>query len=251
MQSLLYKLIAGVVVVLALIGFVIYMKSATRGIHSTFVDDLKAANSKSGMPDLPDISKLRAAAQKDPNSAKAQATLAHALFRHAEYTEALPVFETAIRLNPTDAELLFERAKIRENTGHRAEALPDYEQTVMVDPKHIPAMLRAAELWRYERDPSRSIQWCRRVLELEPNNAAAHRHWALALEQQGESAQAISEFEAALRADPNNDTVFYEMGMTYKRMGDIRSAHDAFDRACKLNPRSRACTEAHYSNSNE
>lgn len=245
MQSLFYRLLAVVLGCAALVFFAVYLKRASRDVHSQLVDDWKASASKAGMPELPDINKIRETAQRNPASPEAQAAFAHALFRHGDYDEALPVFDSAIRLNPADAQLYFERGKIRENTGHRADAIPDFEQAVFLDPKNVPAMLRAATLWHYDRDSSRSIQWCRRVLEIEPNNGEAHRLWALALVQDAEYSRSISEFQAAAAASPKDDSILLEMGLAYKRAGDRRNARETLDAACKMNPRnSRACNEA-------
>ncbi len=242
MRPLFFRLVIAVSACVALILFAVYMKSVSRDVHSKVVDDLKASASKEGMRELPDINKIREEAQKNPASAEAQATLAHALFRHGEYSEALPVFDTAIHLNPSDAQLFFERAKIRENTGHRANAIPDYEQAVFLDPKHVPAMLRAASLLRWEKDTTRSIGWCRRVVEIEPDNAEAHKLWGAALSQEGDYSRAIPEFEASLRSNPKDDSVLSDMAVAYEKTGDPRSAHDAYSRACQLNQRnSRAC----------
>ncbi|MCL5288085.1 MAG: tetratricopeptide repeat protein [Acidobacteria bacterium] len=245
MQSLLYKLIAAVLVVVSLILFVIYMKSVSRDIRSKTIDDLRDSTSKEGMRELPDIAQLREAAQKNPNSAEAQAALGHALFRRGEYTEALAVLDAAIRLNPADASLFFARAKIQENTSRRDDSIKDYEQGLLLDPKNVPAMMRVAELLRFRRDSDRAIHWYRRALEVEPGNAEAHHRWGQALAQKGELWSAINEFEAAMRADPKNDAVLYKLGMAYRRNADPRNARDAFDRACQVNPRNfRACSEA-------
>lgn len=245
MPSSFYRLVLCIAACVALVLFAAYMKSVSRDVRSKTIDDLKAGASKEGMRELPDINRIRDTAQKNPGSAEAQAALAHALFRMGDYTEALPVLDAAIRLNPSEAQLFFERAKVRENTGHRAQAIPDYEQSVLLDPQRVPAMLRLAEVYRFANDSSNSINWCRRVLEIEPGNAAAHRHWALALAQQREFSSAIYEFEASLRSDPKQDAVLFDMGVAYRNMGDLRNARDAFDRACKLNPRNgRACGEA-------
>jgi tetratricopeptide (TPR) repeat protein len=245
MPASFYRVLFFIAACVALVLFAVYMKSVSHDVHSKTVDDLKASVSKEGMRELPDIHKIRDTAQKNPASAEAQAALAHALFRRGDYDEARSVLDAAIRLNPSDAQLYFERAKVRENTGHRADAIPDYEQAVLLDPKRVPVMIRLAELCRYENDTSNSINWCRRVLEIEPGNAAAHRHWALALVQRREYSSAINEFEASLRSDPKQDSVLCDMGVAYRNMSDLRNARDAFDRACRMNPRnSRACNEA-------
>ena len=252
MQSLLYRLIAAVVAVLALIGFVVYMKSVSRDVRSKTIDDLQASASKEGMRELPDIAQLRQAAQKNPGSAEAQAALGMALFRRAEFDEALPVLDAAIRLNPSDPELFLTRAKIHQNTSRRDQAIQDYEQAILLDPKNVPAMMRVAELWRYKRDPDRAVQWYRRVLEIEPNNAVVHHQWGLVLAMQGEYSRAINSYELALRSDPKNDVVYYDLGVAYSKNADPRNARESFDRACQLNPRNfRACTDAYRLRSRE
>ncbi len=245
MPASFYRLVFGIAACVVLVLFAVYMKTVSRDVRSTTIDDLKASASKEGMRELPDIAQLREAAQKNPNSPEAQAALGQALYRRGEYAEALSVLDAAIRLNPADAGLFFARAKIQENTSRRDASIKDYEQGLLLDPKNVPAMMRVADLLRYRRDPDRAIYWYRRVLEVEPGNAEAHQRWGQVLAQKGELWSAINEFEAAMRLDPKNDAVLYELGMAHRKNADPRNARESFERACQVNPRNfRACTEA-------
>lgn len=64
MQSLLYRLIAAVLVIAFLMGLALYIKSA--GVRTPMIDKLRAAGAGHPGPDPPTLMQLRDAARKKP-----------------------------------------------------------------------------------------------------------------------------------------------------------------------------------------
>jgi tetratricopeptide (TPR) repeat protein len=104
-----------------------------------------------------------------PDSSAAHRSLAVALAREGQVTNALPHFTEAVRLDPTNADLRFALGLALLDT-------------------HQPAA--AAAQFRAE-------------LQLTPDETKAHFRLAQALQQQGQFADAAAHYQAALRLTPN------------------------------------------------
>jgi tetratricopeptide (TPR) repeat protein len=75
---------------------------------------------------------LEKAHELDATFTPAVAGRAQALARQGRHAEALALFDTAVELNPRDAEILAGRASCRELAGDPGAAAADYRRAVEI-----------------------------------------------------------------------------------------------------------------------
>lgn len=118
------------------------------------------------------------------------------------HEEALGCFDRAIRIEPTQAILHYNRALSLQETGRFGEALEEY-------------MVAA---------------------ELDPRNTGAHNNAGIMLAEMDRDREAIEHFDRAIKLDPGNFKLHNNKALSLQRLKMPREALVHFDRAIELNP---------------
>jgi tetratricopeptide (TPR) repeat protein len=189
-----------------------------------------------------------------------------------KYEEALAEFETALRLNPDDADLYWIRGSCyrdqgrldealtdygfalqitpdyaqvyndRGNTysalGRYEEALADYNHALSLDPKLVQAYSNRGatynELGRYEE----ALADFTRALQIAPHNALAYNNRGNSYCSLNRHEEALADLNEALRLSPNLVAAFANRGKVYRALKQYPKALADYDSALKLGPQS-------------
>jgi tetratricopeptide (TPR) repeat protein len=125
------------------------------------------------------------------------------LLTHGRYLSALKCYNYSIKINPNDADALYNRGKTFYNLGRISEALSDYD----------------------------------RAIEFDSNLTDASIDKIYALASMGNYSEAIKCSDKLIPNDPDNPRIFYQRGLIYSIKKDNNLALDNFNRAIKLNPK--------------
>ena len=144
--------------------------------------------------------------------------------------EALAEFAAAEKLNPTWADVAFERGRVLESAGRRDEAIASYQAATQREPNHLPAHFRLSLLLRTQgraadaereekihrvlnelfdnstgresKAPERRLELYGELAALDPANHAARLEYARALIELGRKTEAELALDDLLRDAP-------------------------------------------------
>lgn len=172
---------------------------------------------------------------------------------------ALESFQNAIRLNPRNAELLYQLARfyysdnrpiesieasrkalaifpdypeVFDNLGlcYQSLAQPDEAKTSFEQSIGLSEKTAARNEWPYldyaaflikQESFGQSLPLLRRAIEINPNSAKAYYFQGRAFRKLDRKAEAKQSLEKAMVVDPNDSVVYYELGMLLNGMGEI------------------------------
>ncbi|MBI5258085.1 MAG: aspartyl protease family protein [Burkholderiales bacterium] len=188
--------------------------------------------------------------------------------------QALQDFDTALRLDNTQAEARLHRALLRASTGPREGALDDLQVLDRTIAPQAPMRLTMADLYlRLNRPESAVAQWnlwvpardndaslptvlnnrcwtrallgieldqaiddCDRALDLKPKTAAYLDSRAWVRLRRGELGDALADFDRALDLRPDGAWSLYGRGIVRTRLGDVEPGRADIEAARKLRP---------------
>ena len=103
---------------------------------------------------------------------------ASALMEAGRFSEALPDFDMAARVDPADPGVYNGRAKARAALGQVRSAVDDYSTAIGLDPGNIEAYLNRAVVFTFLRDYERAARDYETALKLTPGNKDTYRRLA-------------------------------------------------------------------------
>lgn len=134
----------------------------------------------------------REALEKDPESAGAHAVLGNvAMWRDWDWSAAEREFQTALRGNPSDAEVHHDQAWLLMALGRRREAVAALERSIAMDPLSPRINIHAGWLLLQAGQFREAAAQARRALELEPEMAEARACLSRALLYAGDDHAAL------------------------------------------------------------
>jgi tetratricopeptide (TPR) repeat protein len=189
----------------------------------------------------------------EPTRSAAAYAATAALFKaDGEFTEAIELYEQAIRLDGTRAEFYIPLIELLTAEDRVDEALTWAEQAVVLAPENdrVWSSLAAANLASGNRlsdlgDPTNAdlayaeaVRAGRSAIDLNASNALAHAYVAGALSQAGpeQYVRAQEEADIALTLEPDNPFVRYYMASVLEVQGFYQSAIEQYHLALDLDP---------------
>ena len=171
-------------------------------------------------------------------------------FNPDAFSEAIPLFEKAIELDPNYWRAYAALAKIYLEVYQRPEWFPSmgltrievfgrmaiYLNTAMKNPTPL-AHEVSAEMHTERADFEAAIAEAERAVSLDSNDPDSHFAMGYALVFAGRHREAVNSFKRAMRLDPfYQDTFGYGLGMAYFFMSQFEKAANLCKRAFKSNP---------------
>jgi tetratricopeptide (TPR) repeat protein len=121
-----------------------------------------------------------------------------------QHEEALNSLETALKINPNDANFWFNKGIVLENMKSYAEALDAYKQATAINPSLDRAWYRQGWLLALQGSFNESLPNLDEAIKLNPKNADAWNTKGLVLMEQNLKEEAQSCFEKAIALQPTN-----------------------------------------------
>jgi protein O-mannosyl-transferase len=135
-------------------------------------------------------------------NAVAHYNLAVFLDQNGRPVEAISHFQTALQINPNDAEARNNLGSAFLETGNLDDAIAQYQEALRINPRHanVHSNLGAA-LWQKGRTDE-AISHFQEAVQIVPDNASYRFNLAKALQQQGRVAEAITQYQMELQLQP-------------------------------------------------
>lgn len=163
--------------------------------------------------------------------------------QHGRPAEAIPQFERALQINPTEPLTHYLLANALSQVGRETEAVAQFEEAL----KLLPTFAEAHNdygllLVRMGRVPE-GIEHFRKAEELAPNYAQLENNWGNTLMQQGKTAEAIEHYRKAVRIDPNTPIVHLNFATALRQAHDVDGARKEFEEVLRLDPNNARAAE--------
>lgn len=146
-----------------------------------------------------------------------------------EVDKAMQDFDTALRLNPANAETYRSRGVGWGRKHDLDKAAQDFNAAINIDPRVWQCYLSRAELRWNLHDFPRALEDITRTLELNSQSGAAYALRGLIYLYQGENAKAISESNRAIHLDPILLRAYSCRGRAYAGLGRYTDANKDFE----------------------
>jgi tetratricopeptide (TPR) repeat protein len=183
------------------------------------------------------IKTLQDAAKEDPSNAEIPYMIAHSYADMMNYRQAIPYFEKAIALNPTQSYWIYELGLIcyamHDDKNALKYILMAGEKGYKKDNDYLEnlgiAYLNVGDL-------EQGVAILGEILKRKPSDLNILNMVAEAYYYKGKYQLAIDYWDQVMYYDKNNASALYMIGMSYQKKGDKEKGQFLCDKAIELDP---------------
>ncbi len=137
---------------------------------------------------------------------------------------------------PSKLEVLLQKARNLQQSGHLAEAMGCYNQVLALKADHLEACYGLGKLYEQQNQPQVAINWYFQALAIRYNFLPAHSALGLLFWQLGDIKKAISSYQQALFFDADSVETHFNLGCAYQVQGNLELAIQHYRKAIDLRP---------------
>jgi len=174
------------------------------------------------------VIRLEEALQSFPSASRLWFALGFANFKLDKTEEAERALRKAIDLDPKFAPAFAYLGLIQARTGVYSEAISLYESALRSDPKlAVVHHLIADAMLKMNADPRMIERHLRQAIEMDPTFASARLALGKLFMRSQRWADAVSELEQTIKLDPGVYEAYYQLGLAYGRLKRTKDAEAA------------------------
>jgi len=151
-------------------------------------------------------------------------------------SEAIASFQAALRLAPTDPELLFKIGLYQLQTGHDAEAINLLARALKYSPHDRDTLYYLAQAYHLNGDNDLALKTIQQCLKVDPNNASVWQKYGELLCSSGDNQAAIQWLLKAQQSDPTLDRIDFDLAVASFRSMDLDQALQYSTQAAQRSP---------------
>ena len=152
------------------------------------------------------------------------------------YAKALPHFEEATRLGPSNARPWEARGWCYTKLKRYSDAVDAYKEAIRIKPDDALAYLGLGNVYDNLKRYTDAVDTYKEAIRIEPDNAAAHRWLGNAYDRLGRSQEAMDAYKQAIRIKPDYAEAHFFLGLEYSSLGRYQEAIDAYKQAIRIKP---------------
>jgi len=157
--------------------------------------------------------------------------------------EALAAFETAVDVDPDDAESYYAWGEALLEMDRPADAAERFKDALRIEPLNYHAICGWGMALAAAGEHREAVQMFEQAVELEPGCAMAYCEWGDLMRELEESGEARALYAKALEAEPMSDLALMCMGKAMMDAGKPDEAIDYLNRALALSPENEQVLE--------
>jgi len=150
--------------------------------------------------------------------------------------EAIASFQTALKLAPTDPELLFKVSLYQLQTGHNAEAISLLSRALKYTPRDRDTLYYLAQAYHLNGDNDLALKTIQECLKVDPNNASVWQKYGELLCSSGDNQAAMQWLLKAQQSDPTLARIDFDLGVASYRGMDLDRALEYSAQAAQRQP---------------
>jgi tetratricopeptide (TPR) repeat protein len=182
---------------------------------------------------IEECAKAYALAPGDPAVAL---TAGKALADAGRDSEAVPILEHAVELQPKSAEAAYQLAIVLQRVDRVPEAIDLLKRVVHSEPANAAALTNLGMALAQMHKATEGIPFLKKAVTIDPSDPTAHQDLAAAYIQINQIEDAVVELKVAIRLSPDSPQLHYDLGTAYKLQDDATDAIPELEMAAKLNP---------------
>jgi len=155
--------------------------------------------------------------------------------RLERYSEAIPILEKALSLEPDSTQALFWLGASYERTGREPEAETVLQGLLDIDPNFAPALNYLGYMWADQGENlDKALLLVQQAVTLEPDNGAFIDSLGWAHFQLGQYDEARGYLERAARIVGDDAVVLEHLGDLYRILGQVEEARESYQRSLAM-----------------
>ena len=152
------------------------------------------------------------------------------------YEAAINALDSAIALNPTDADQLVNRGLAKENNLDKVGAIADYQLALTINPEHSLARHNLGALSGTQGSGEDSEKLLIESIEQNPNLPYPHAQLAYHKFNRGDFKGALEEYNLAINIDSTDANYLLNRGLVKEKLKDYEGSITDFTKAISLKP---------------
>ncbi|GAB4236243.1 MAG: hypothetical protein Kow0049_21280 [Stanieria sp.] len=160
--------------------------------------------------------------------------------------EAIKYYSQALRLDPTNPLIYYQRAVVRSSIGDKEGAFDDYSQIIKLTPNYqviapeysrnflTQAYNERGKILLESRNKQKAVDDFTEAIKLNPDYGQPYRGRASALSALGNQPQAETDYSSYLRFYPEDSTGYYNRGVVRYQLGNLEGALADYNQAIRL-----------------
>lgn len=179
---------------------------------------------------------LETALRLDPGDADVITELGLLDFRERKWGDAIARFSAVLALEPRDYGLLAYRAMARLNAGARAQARRDFQTASAAASGADDLSLICGSFAREGIALDWALETCNRAIRLDANDSIYRANRGLVLLRLGRLDAALADYNVAIARDANRADGHFGRALVFHRRGDQRAAEAGRSQALEIDP---------------
>jgi len=166
-----------------------------------------------------------------------QYDVAAELAKKGQYAQAIPEWNKALAMSPTDARALNNFGQTLEHAGKTEAAIAEFRKAVAAKPQYPEAQNNLAIALATVGHPTEAIEHYKLAIDANPGYAEAHSNLGRVLAEQGRIPEAIEQYEDALKINPDYSEAHNNLGFVLASAGNLDEAITQYQQAIASDPK--------------
>jgi tetratricopeptide (TPR) repeat protein len=177
---------------------------------------------------------------EDLREQKIRKSTAIGFFKGTAYTfnnqwgEAIAEYDKAIALDPSYAEIYFNRGYTHNKMGEYDKGISDFTKVLEINPRYSMAYNNRGFAYGKKGQHDKAISDFTKAIELDPDNFLAYNNRGFTYTEKDIYNKAISDLTRAVKIHSNYAKAYRNRGTAYLLSGNNEMACSDFKRACEL-----------------
>ena len=182
------------------------------------------------------LEEFRKAYALAPGDAVIALTAGKALADAGNDSEAVPILEHAVDLQPKSGEAEYQLAIVLQRVDRVPDAINLLTKVVHSEPANAAALTNLGMALAQMHKATEGIPFLKKAITINPSDPTAHQDLAAAYIQINQIDDAVAELNVAIKLSPDSPQLHYDLGTAYKLQDDATDAIPELETASKLNP---------------
>ena len=149
---------------------------------------------------------------------------------------AIAYLNSAIRLNPNDADSYRHRGIVYSELGQHEQAVEDYNKAISLKNDNANAYHSRGIAYDSLNQHQRAIEDFNEAISLNPDHTNAYHSRGIAYGSLNQYQRAIEDFNEAISLKPDNVAAYITRGLAYYKLNHYQRAIEDFNEVIRLNP---------------
>ena len=152
-------------------------------------------------------------------------------FQQGNYEEAVAAYSETLSTDPSNVQVLYGRARAKEELGNEAGAIEDFKEALRYDDRNVRVLIGLGDVYYNQKDFANALFYYEQATNFEKNNALALFKEGRAHHKLGNVEEAMDLYNDALRENPDLGEAYLFRGALQVSQKNTRSACEDFRKA--------------------